>query len=208
MSKQKFSSNVIEKCIRTGSLEAKRVLVNEIMDPIDLEQLLRDSFANYVVQTAMDYADDETKARLIDNIRPILPAIRHTPYGRRIQGKIQDYDNGMGMGGGAPGNARIMPANLASPPAVLHGYTPPQQLTHGGYGRPTPTNAMSTFNSPNSNASNYGTTSPTPQRGMNSLNMMAQQQGQPQNGFPNNQGYPVPSYGRAGPPRSAGVSNY
>jgi|SRR5579862_4325788 len=37
----------------------------------------------------MDWADSETRQGLIDNIRPLLPAIRTTPYGRRIQSKIQ-----------------------------------------------------------------------------------------------------------------------
>ena len=98
LSKQKFSSNVIEKCIRCAGPETKRVLVLEITLPIELDKLLRDSFANYVVQTAMDFADEQTKAILIDNVRPILPAIRHTPYGRRIQGKISEYDGSRSSG--------------------------------------------------------------------------------------------------------------
>jgi hypothetical protein len=94
LSKQKFSSNVIEKCIRCAGPETKRLLIQEINNQTELEKLLRDSFANYVVQTAMDFADEETKAQMFDNVRPILPAIRHTPYGRRIASKIQEYDGG------------------------------------------------------------------------------------------------------------------
>lgn len=94
LSKQKFSSNVIEKCIRCAGPETKRLLIQEINSQGELERLLRDSFANYVVQTAMDFADEETKAQMYDNIRPILPAIRHTPHGRRIAAKIQEHDGG------------------------------------------------------------------------------------------------------------------
>ncbi|KXL50681.1 hypothetical protein M433DRAFT_391803 [Acidomyces richmondensis BFW] len=101
LSKQKFSSNVVEKCIRRSSEETKRGLVQEIMDPQELDKLLRDSFANYVVQTAMEFADEESKAVLMENIRPILPSIRHTPYGRRIQTKMTDYDN---RNAGVPSN--------------------------------------------------------------------------------------------------------
>jgi hypothetical protein len=32
------------------------------------------------------------KQRLVEQVRPSLPAIRNTPYGRRIQAKIQSYD--------------------------------------------------------------------------------------------------------------------
>ena len=69
----------------------------------ELERLLRDSYANYVIQTAIDYAGGPMKTRLIEAIRPILPSIRSTPYGRRIQAKIQGIDNRpAGSGNGTP----------------------------------------------------------------------------------------------------------
>ncbi|KAL5352769.1 hypothetical protein ACLOAV_002717 [Pseudogymnoascus australis] len=90
LSRQKFSSNVIEKCLRCAQEPSKDMLIEEMLaTPADLERLLRDSFANYVVQTALDYANPAMKTRLVDAIRPILPQIRTTPYGRRIQAKLQ-----------------------------------------------------------------------------------------------------------------------
>lgn len=89
LSKQKFSSNVIEKCLRCSQEDSKDMLINEMLQPAELDRLLRDSFANYVIQTALDYANPAMKVRLIEAIRPHLPAIRTTPYGRRIQAKIQ-----------------------------------------------------------------------------------------------------------------------
>ncbi|KAJ9617021.1 hypothetical protein H2200_000742 [Cladophialophora chaetospira] len=88
LSKQKFSSNVIEKCLRTADMDTKRLMVEEMLMGNELEKMLRDSFANYVVQTAMEYADPVTKGRLVDAIRPILPLIKQTPHGRRIANKI------------------------------------------------------------------------------------------------------------------------
>jgi hypothetical protein len=110
LSKQKFSSNVIEKCLRTADSPMKRCLIEEMLPSNELERMLRDSYANYVIQTAMDFADADTKARLVDNIRPILPAIRSTPYGRRIQGKIQALDSRSGASSG-----QITPNNGTSP---------------------------------------------------------------------------------------------
>jgi hypothetical protein len=92
LSKQKFSSNVIEKCLRTADFETKRTLIDEMLVGNELEKMLRDCFANYVVQTAMDFADTETKMRIVENVRPILPAIKQTPHGRRIAGKIMSID--------------------------------------------------------------------------------------------------------------------
>lgn len=88
LSVQKFSSNVIEKCIRVSDVNTRRLLVEELLNRARLEKLLRDSFANYVVQTALDYSEPVQRAQLVECIRPILPMIRNTPYGKRIQSKL------------------------------------------------------------------------------------------------------------------------
>ncbi|KAI5303000.1 hypothetical protein KEM56_000137, partial [Ascosphaera pollenicola] len=88
LSKQKFSSNVIEKCIRTADQKSCRMMIEEMVNGNELERMLRDSFANYVVQTAIEYADPETRVLLLNGIRPILPSIRATPHGRRIANKM------------------------------------------------------------------------------------------------------------------------
>lgn len=70
LSKQKFSSNVIEKasyapgtmqsdttdkeqCLRVAEPSMRKLLIEEILQPNELGKLLRDSYANYVVQTAV-----------------------------------------------------------------------------------------------------------------------------------------------------------
>lgn len=97
LSKQKFSSNVIEKCLRTADHQISRQMVDEMLSGNELEKMLRDSFANYVIQTAMDFSDPDTHAKIVDAIRPILPSIRQTPHGRRIAGKIMAAE-GSGRG--------------------------------------------------------------------------------------------------------------
>ncbi|TQW00580.1 RNA-binding protein [Cordyceps javanica] len=92
LSRHKFSSNVIEKCLRCAQAPSKDMIVEEMLVPAEIERLLRDSFANYVIQTALEFATPQLKYRLVEAIRPILPQIRTTPYGRRIQAKISAYD--------------------------------------------------------------------------------------------------------------------
>ncbi|KAI7864363.1 armadillo-type protein [Spinellus fusiger] len=94
LSVQKFSSNVIEKCIRVSEPDTRRLLIAELATKTNMEQLLRDSFANYVVQTCLDYADPDQRLQLVECIRPLLPLIRSTPYGKRIYGKIQRESQG------------------------------------------------------------------------------------------------------------------
>ncbi|KAK0740920.1 armadillo-type protein [Schizothecium vesticola] len=92
LSRHKFSSNVVEKCLRCASEKCKDMIVEELLSS-DILSLLRDNFANYVVQTALEYATPAMKIRLVEIVRPALASIRNTPYGRRIQAKVQAYDN-------------------------------------------------------------------------------------------------------------------
>lgn len=113
LSKQKFSSNVIEKCLRTADNYMKREMIEEFLMGNELEKMLRDSFANYVVQTAMDFCDLETRNRIVEAVRPILPSIRQTPHGRRIAGKIMAADtNSRSNGSSAATSGQVTPNEL------------------------------------------------------------------------------------------------
>lgn len=93
LSRHKFSSNVIEKCLRCASDSSTDAMVKELLNSGEMDKLLRDSFGNYVVQTALEHSSYSLKPQLADMIRPLLPSIRSTPYGRRLQAKIQAYDS-------------------------------------------------------------------------------------------------------------------
>ncbi|KAJ5787073.1 Armadillo-like helical [Penicillium paradoxum] len=123
LSKQKFSSNVIEKCLRTADNYMKREMIEEFLMGNELEKMLRDSFANYVVQTAMDFCDLETRNRIVEAVRPILPSIRQTPHGRRIAGKIMAADtNTRSNGSSTATSGQVTPnemGNTAQIPKTL-----------------------------------------------------------------------------------------
>jgi len=89
LSVQKFSSNVIEKCLQvsvSSSPQLYAAIIKEITDA-DLLALLQDRYANFVIQTALDVADDEQHARLVKLILPYIHQIK-TPYVMHIQKKI------------------------------------------------------------------------------------------------------------------------
>ncbi|KAL7320845.1 hypothetical protein PS15m_000692 [Mucor circinelloides] len=88
LSVQKYSSNVMEKCIRVAEEDTRRHLIEEMVNRPQLEKMLKDSYANYVVQTALDFAEDSQHQKLGECIRPLLPGIRNTSYCKRIQGKL------------------------------------------------------------------------------------------------------------------------
>ena len=152
LSKQKFSSNVIEKCLRTADAYDRRDMIEEMLRGNELEKMLRDSYANYVIQTAMDFADGETRARIIESIRPILPSIRQTPHGRRIAGKIMALETG--ARGSAPTNGHVcvnemnnatqIPKSMLKKPVMITSGSHP---FHPGQKFP-PTPAASSSNTP------------------------------------------------------------
>lgn len=97
LAKQRISSNVVEKCIRTSDSSTSRGLIEEFLSPAELRPMLTHPFANYVIQTAIDFSDGDTCARLIDAIRPLLPSIRQHPYSRGIARKVESLDSGRGL---------------------------------------------------------------------------------------------------------------
>ncbi|KAF7340109.1 RNA-binding protein [Mycena venus] len=74
LSVQKFSSNVIEKCVRVAEHNTRKMLIEELLNRTRLEKLLRDSYGNYCVQTALDYAEPTQRALLVEGHPACSPA--------------------------------------------------------------------------------------------------------------------------------------
>ncbi|KAF8540796.1 armadillo-type protein [Trichophaea hybrida] len=147
LAKQKFSSNVIEKCIRVAEPPTKKILIEEMISSGRIEDMLRDCYANYVIQTSIDYADAATRQRLADAIMPLLPSIRNFPYGRRIQSKLAMVDSKSSMSGGSSAshsrsNSYSQPSQvrptihnqgpIRPTPVQQHSYPPPFRSEMGG----------------------------------------------------------------------------
>lgn len=89
LSCNKFSSNVIEKCLKTASPDVRQLLIDELTEPQSLPKLLTDSFANYVIQTAITTAtDDQQFAQIRDAIVPLQHLLKNSPYGVKIEAKL------------------------------------------------------------------------------------------------------------------------
>jgi Pumilio-family RNA binding repeat len=98
---QKFSSNVMEKCLERCSDRVKEMYLQEMSDPEHIRELMMDPFGNYVVQRALSVATHSQAIRLVEAMRPHLLAtqvsgpggarnggVRNTAGGRRIIAKI------------------------------------------------------------------------------------------------------------------------
>ncbi|KAG9195692.1 ARM repeat-containing protein [Alternaria panax] len=166
LSKQKFSSNVIEKCIRCAEPHVKGMMIEELLDVEQLEQLMRDSYGNYVIQTALEFAPAELCVHLIEAMRPILPSIRQTPYGRRIMSKVGERETRLAAyTGGRTSSGQASPgAGQGSESGAVFSQAPPPQYqqnnVQAGYQGP---NGSSGFQTPMYTTASYGPSIVSPQ---------------------------------------------
>ncbi len=91
---QKFSSNVMEKCLERCTDRVREEYLNELNDSDRIRELMMDPFGNYVVQRALSVSTHAQAIRLVETMKPHLSSqngggsIRNTAGGRRILGKI------------------------------------------------------------------------------------------------------------------------
>ncbi|KAJ6630821.1 armadillo-type protein [Mycena sp. CBHHK59/15] len=93
MARHKFASNVCEKALIFADLEARRLLIEEIMTPsskpdgvMPIVTMMKDQYANYVLQRALGVAEGEQKDALINIVRPQLLSMRRhsTAYSKHL----------------------------------------------------------------------------------------------------------------------------
>ncbi|XP_042454316.1 pumilio homolog 3-like [Zingiber officinale] len=93
MSQQKFASNVIEKCLFFGNLQERKLLVNEILGSTDenqpLQVMMKDQFANYVVQKVLETCDDQQRELILSRIKVHLDALKKYTYGKHIVARVE-----------------------------------------------------------------------------------------------------------------------
>ncbi|KYK70442.1 Pumilio-family RNA binding repeat-containing protein [Toxoplasma gondii TgCatPRC2] len=89
LSMQKFSSNVVEKCLVLGTPEQRNLIVDELLAEGDgLKDLLLDSYANYVIQRALTVSSPAAQQQLLLAIQPCLSQLRQTQPGSRVAHKL------------------------------------------------------------------------------------------------------------------------
>jgi hypothetical protein len=84
LAKNKFSSNVIEKCLRTVNKNLRDKLIDEVAKEEVLGELITHQYGNYVVQTSLQVCNDQQFEKFVDLVTPILYLIKSTPYYKKI----------------------------------------------------------------------------------------------------------------------------
>ncbi|CAF3238396.1 unnamed protein product [Rotaria socialis] len=96
LSQHKFASNVVEKCVTYATREEKRQLIDEVVSFGDgpnsaLLIMMKDQFANYVVQKMIDVAEPAQRKILLTKVRPHIQSLRKFTYGKHIITKLEKH---------------------------------------------------------------------------------------------------------------------
>ena len=89
LSKRKYSSNVVEKCLETCSPEKVKELIRIFNNEEIIRDLIKDIFGNYVIQKLLIVCPDEgIKNRILGYIALEFNNLKSLPFGPKLMNKI------------------------------------------------------------------------------------------------------------------------
>jgi hypothetical protein len=110
LSKEKFSSNVIEKCMDYCDKETKDKILKKLANKDCIAILLMDMYGNYVIQKALQISTEKYFSVFIKYIGPMLNDLRELNFGQKLFTKfinnypefseyveVLDYDENIGQ---------------------------------------------------------------------------------------------------------------
>lgn len=105
-SQHKFASNVVEKCLQYANKKDRDEMIWKIINftfdsksPVDskghcvLESMVRDPYANYVVQKVIDVSDDRQRAAIMRYVKENITQLRRYTYGKHIIVRLEKITN-------------------------------------------------------------------------------------------------------------------
>lgn len=93
MSQHKFASNVVEKCLDYGDAASRELLISEVIGQNEgndnLLVMMKDQYANYVVQKILEKCTENQRDLLLGRIRVHLNALKKYTYGKHIVARFE-----------------------------------------------------------------------------------------------------------------------
>uniref|UniRef100_A0A182Q1N1 PUM-HD domain-containing protein n=1 Tax=Anopheles farauti TaxID=69004 RepID=A0A182Q1N1_9DIPT len=93
LSQHKFASNVVEKCVTHATRAERALLIEEVCSFNDagLHVMMKDQYANYVVQKMIDVSEPTQRKVLLHKIRPHMNSLKKYTYGKHIIAKLDKF---------------------------------------------------------------------------------------------------------------------
>ena len=87
LSKEKFSSNVIDKCI-VKDYDKSYKFIQSIIQKNVIKDIIIDQYGNYIVQKALSVSDDDTVEKIMEQVKPMVGELQKTNIGKKIYEKL------------------------------------------------------------------------------------------------------------------------
>ena len=85
-SNEKFSSNVVEKCLEVE--EMKNKVIDEILKDNNFENILLNEYGNYVVQKALNKSEQNKQHIMFKLLIQLIPKLQSLPFGQKLLSKL------------------------------------------------------------------------------------------------------------------------
>ena len=95
----KFASNVLERCLTYGDEKQRKVLIDEIIEldeknPDFIINMVKDRFANYVIQKMIEFSDNNNQQKLIKIIMSKQDKIKNDGFSKYVLSYIEKINGG------------------------------------------------------------------------------------------------------------------
>ena len=87
-SKHRYSSNVVEKCFDFCNQKDIATFIEKLSLPEIVAELILDDHGNYVIQKALQFADNKTKEKMLKIIEPMIPRIKEVSFGPKLLNRL------------------------------------------------------------------------------------------------------------------------
>ena len=87
-SKQKYSSNVVEKCLELSNDNSCEKIINSLKNENIIINILFNKFGNYVLQKALQRSDLNTQQYFLSIIAPHLYKLKNYSFGLKLYSKL------------------------------------------------------------------------------------------------------------------------
>ncbi|EEB05663.1 RNA-binding protein Puf3 [Schizosaccharomyces japonicus yFS275] len=99
LSRHKFASNVVERCISYCSDTDRERFFNSLLGENEdgdtyLLNLIKDKYANYVIQKLIDVSKPELRDRIITVLNPHLNVLKNYTYGKHLYLVVEKFQRG------------------------------------------------------------------------------------------------------------------
>jgi len=89
LSRQRFSSNVIEKCFDSSNKEVCNMIIEQLINPEIIKSLLFDMYGNYVLQKAISLSSEPHNNIFITTIASSLDSLKnYSNFGSKLYTKL------------------------------------------------------------------------------------------------------------------------